>query len=112
MQRFTNLRHIFFSLAMLTGAVQAHQMDHQHEAVAATETAPMSTGEVIKIDKAQGKITLRHGTLVNLDMPGMTMAFKVAQPAMLEQVKPGDKVRFVADMPGGVMTIMALEAAP
>ena len=113
MQRFNHLRHIFISLALLTGAVQAQQMDHQHTvAAAATETAPMSTGEVIKIDKAQGKITLRHGTLVNLDMPGMTMAFKVAQPAMLEQVKPGDKVRFVADMPGGVMTIMALETAP
>lgn len=111
MQRFNYLRHVFISLALLTGAVQAQEMHHEH-AAAATETAPMSTGEVIKIDKAQGKITLRHGTLVNLDMPGMTMAFKVAQPAMLEQVKPGDKVRFVADMPGGVMTIMALEAAP
>ena len=68
MQASNYLRHIFFSLAVLAGAVQAQEMNHQHEA-AATETAPMSTGEVIKIDKAQGKITLRHGTLVNLDMP-------------------------------------------
>lgn len=113
MQASHQLRHIVLSLALLTGAVHAQEMDHQHDATATTTaTAPMSTGEVLKVDKAQGKITLRHGTLANLDMPGMTMAFRVAQPAMLDQVKPGDKVRFVADMPGGVMTIMALESAP
>jgi Cu/Ag efflux protein CusF len=53
----------------------------QHPAQAAT--APQSDGEVRKVDKEQGKITLRHGPLQNLDMPAMTMVFKVADPKVL-----------------------------
>lgn len=89
--------------------VQAQEMVHQHEEVA---PAAMSTGEVVKVDKALGRITLRHGPLTNLDMPGMTMAFRVAEPAMLDQVRPGDHVRFVADKPNGALTIVTLHVVP
>jgi Cu/Ag efflux protein CusF len=54
-------------------------------------------------------MTLRHGPIANLDMPAMTMVFRVADPAMLEQVQPGDKVRFKADRVEGQMTVTAIE---
>jgi Cu/Ag efflux protein CusF len=72
----------------------------------------MTDGEVRKVDQDQGKLTLRHGPIRNLDMPGMTMVFRVADPAMLEGLKDGDKVRFSADRLNGVITITALESAP
>lgn len=88
---------------------------HEHHVAAATpaatKAAEMSEGEVRKIDTEGRKITLKHGPLKNLDMPAMTMAFQVSDPAMLGKVKVGDKVRFVAGNPGGRLTITQLEPA-
>jgi Cu/Ag efflux protein CusF len=70
---------------------------------------PMSEGLIIKVDKASGRITIRHGELYNLGMPAMTMAFRVSKPAMLNLVKPGDAVQFRADRRQGALTITDLE---
>jgi Cu(I)/Ag(I) efflux system periplasmic protein CusF len=77
----------------------------------AARAAELSEGEVRKVDIEGRKITLKHGPLKNLDMPGMTMAFQVADPALLAKVKVGDKVRFVAANPGGRLTITQIEPA-
>ncbi|WP_337786165.1 copper-binding protein [Ramlibacter lithotrophicus] len=90
----------------------AHGHDAPAKAVKVADTAgELSEGEVRKVDKAGKKITLRHGPLKNLDMPPMTMVFQVGDPAMLDKVKAGDKVRFVAANPGGKLTITRIEAA-
>jgi Cu(I)/Ag(I) efflux system periplasmic protein CusF len=80
-------------------------------ASAATESAAMSSGEVKKVDKDAGKITIKHGPLDNLGMPAMTMVFRVTDPAMLEHVKPGDKIAFVAENKNGALTVVKMEAA-
>lgn len=87
--------------------------DHSahHAPAVSRDAAPLTEGEVRKIDKEQAKLTLRHGPLVNLDMPAMTMVFKAADPKMLDGLKVGDKVRFSADKLGGVFTVTAIEAA-
>ncbi len=54
----------------------------------------MTAGEVRKIDKGAGKITLKHGDIAGMDMPGMTMVFRAKDPALLDQLKVGDKVNF------------------
>ncbi|WP_247869589.1 copper-binding protein [Herbaspirillum sp. ST 5-3] len=71
----------------------------------------MSSGEVKKIDKDAGKITIKHGPLANLGMPAMTMVFKVKDPAMLDQVKAGDEIGFVAEKVNGALTVTKLEPA-
>ena len=68
-------------------------------------------GEVRKIDESAGKITLKHGEIKNLDMPPMSMAFAVKDPALLGKVKVGDKVRFAADKIDGTYTVTAIEVA-
>lgn len=68
-------------------------------------------GQVQKIDEAQGKVTLRHGPIKNLDMDSMTMVFRVQDPAMLKGLKAGDKVKFEADRVNGQITIIKLEKA-
>jgi Cu/Ag efflux protein CusF len=70
-----------------------------------------SDGEVRKVDKDAKKITIKHGPLANLDMPPMTMVFQVKEPAMLDQVKAGDKVKFQAEKVGGAFTVMKIEPA-
>jgi Cu/Ag efflux protein CusF len=89
------------AFAQQTGSAQA-------TAPAATE---LTEGEIRKVDKSAGKITVKHGEIKNLDMPGMTMVFAVSDPAMLDKVKQGDKVRFRAANQDGKITITEIQAA-
>lgn len=77
---------------------------------AATASAQMSEGEIRKVDKAAGKVTIKHGPLQNLGMPGMVMVFRVKDPAWLDQMKAGDKIRFLAEKVNGLFTVVQYEA--
>lgn len=102
------------SLASASASAQMHDHAHMHsqaDAATAVEAAPLSSGEIKRVDKDTGKLTIQHGPLVNLNMPGMTMIFKVADPAMLDRVKEGDQVRFRAEQVNGVFTVTKLELA-
>ena len=78
---------------------------------AAVGAAPVTDGEVRKIDKEQGKVTLKHGPIANLEMPAMTMVFRVADPKLLDRIKEGDKVTFAADRVNGAITITTIDVA-
>lgn len=71
--------------------------------------AQMIDGEVTKVDESAGKITIKHGPMKKFDMEGMTMVFRAKDPAMLKQVKPGDKIKFEADKVNGQFTVMKVE---
>ena len=73
--------------------------------------APQASGEVTKIDKANSRITLRHGEIKNLDMPPMTMNFRVRDGKMLDVVAVGDRVRFSAEKLEGSYVLTALNKA-
>lgn len=85
--------------------------DHaSHEASqTVAQAAALSDGEVKKVDKALGKLTIKHGPLENLGMPAMTMVFRVKDAAMLDQVKAGDRIRFLAEKAGSALTVTQLE---
>lgn len=99
----------------------AHGQHNDHEAHDAHEAAPgqanaasaggdgWTEGEVRRVDRAQGKVTLRHGPLQALAMPAMTMVFKAADPALLTGLQPDDRVRFTADKVKGVFVVTAIE---
>lgn len=120
MSRFSSSFSTFIvSAALALGAANASaQMemhDHsQHNAMPAAskdDANVLADGEVKKVDKDTGKLTVKHGPLANLNMPGMTMAFKVKDPAMLDQVKAGDKIRLRVERVNGVFTVTTLQAA-
>ena len=74
--------------------------------------AQMVDGEVTKVDESAGKITIKHGPMKKFDMEGgMTMVFRAQDPAMLKQVKPGDKIKFEADKITGQFTVTKIEKA-
>lgn len=75
------------------------------------QTSDVTDAEVRKVDKEARKITLRHSEMKKLDMPAMTMVFRVKNPALLDKVKAGDKVKFKAENAGGTVTITEIEAA-
>src|SRR5437870_13448335 len=74
--------------------------------------SPLVNGQVTKIDESAGKITLKHGPIKKLDMnEGMTMVFRVQDPAMLKGLKAGDKVKFEPDRVNGQFTVMKIQKA-
>lgn len=73
--------------------------------------AAMAEGEIRKVDRDAGKLTIKHGSIPSMDMPPMTMVYRVKDPAMLDQLKPGDKVRFDAENLGGAYTVTKIEKA-
>ena len=102
------------ALAATTATAQTHHHGHSPAAPAALSQAsaiPMADGEVRKVDKDAGKITLKHGPIKSLDMPPMTMVFQVKDRALLDKVKTGDKVRFAAEEKAGAYIVTAIEAA-
>ena len=66
-------------------------------------------GVVVEVDAKANEITIRHGFLPEIDMDPMTMAFKVADPAMLSRVKKGDRVRMKAGLVGGRFAVVELK---
>jgi Cu/Ag efflux protein CusF len=81
-------------------------------ALSVTVMAQMVDGEVTKVDESAGKITIKHGPMKKFDMEGgMTMVFRANDPAMLKQVKPGDKIKFEADKVSGQFTVTKIEKA-
>jgi Cu(I)/Ag(I) efflux system protein CusF len=81
-----------------------------HTMGSSTQTmSDMADGEVRRVDKDAKKITLRHGELKQLDMPPMTMVFQVKDPALLDKVKAGDRVKFRAQNTGGTLVITEIE---
>ena len=71
----------------------------------------MSDGEVRKVDKDSGKLTLKHGEIKNLDMPPMTMVFTVRNKALLDTVQTGDRVKFKAVKEDGRYMVVELQPA-
>ena len=105
------MRHTLSALLMSAGLVFSLPTDGfatSHSGAKAAATS-LAEGEIRKVDKDAKKLTIRHGPLENLNMPAMTMVFQVKDQAMLEAVKPGDKVRFSADKVGGAYTVTHLE---
>ncbi|MHB9119686.1 MAG: copper-binding protein [Burkholderiales bacterium] len=92
---------VVFSLPLAANAAEngnmGHEMPGMGQAGMTSHHGVMSSGEIKEIDKAAGKITIKHGPLENLGMPGMTMVFRAKDPAMLDRVKVGDKIKFEAE---------------
>ena len=70
----------------------------------------LTDGLVTKVDASAGKITIKHGPIKKFDMEdGMTMVFRAQDPAMLQTVKAGDKVKFDAENVNGQFVVTKIE---
>ncbi len=108
----TQLKQILATTALsLVLPMAVHSAAHAAAHTAGAPAADMTSAEVRKVDKEQGKVTLKHGPIKNLDMPGMTMVFNVKEKAMLDGVKAGDKVNFKAADVAGKMTVTEMQPA-
>lgn len=98
-----------FTLSALIPAMAPAQTSRAGMAMDVAADAAMTDGEIRKIDKDQGKLTVKHGPIRNLDMPGMTMVFGVKDRSLLDHIKIGDKVRFTAIQESGRLLITDIQ---
>ncbi len=101
----------FSSVDALAQTASGPAMSADTKGMQPAAVGDMTGGEVRKVDKDTKKITLKHGEIKNLGMPGMTMVFQVKDPAMLDTVKVGDKVKFNAEKMNGSLTVTNIEQA-
>jgi len=107
--------------ALLTGSVSAQMnmpsgggampMGDAMKQMPMAALSDMAEGEIRKVDMDAKKITIKHGEIKNLDMPGMTMVFQVKDPALLEKAKAGEKIRFKAEKAGGAIVVTDIQPA-
>jgi Cu/Ag efflux protein CusF len=74
--------------------------------------APTASGEITKLDKAGARITLKHGEIKNLDMPPMTMVFRVSDPRLLEGLAVGQRIGFTAERINGPFNVTSVTKGP
>ncbi|MEI6737334.1 MAG: copper-binding protein [Pseudomonadota bacterium] len=103
----------FISAPLFVVATEPTKHADQHSAKpASTASQPeMIKGEVKKVDRDAKKITLKHGDIKSMDMPGMTMVFLVKDAKMLENVKAGDKVIFSVEQTKSGYAVTHIEPA-
>ena len=118
-----NFKPLLISLTLLAGTSYSFAASHagapmtmpaevkkeMPAAAGAMAMGDMADGESRKVDMDNKKITIKHGEIKNLDMPGMTMVFQVKDPAILSAVKTGDKVRFKAEKSGGAIVVTEIQ---
>ena len=117
MQSFRNVISTLVLAGMAAGV--AAQMPKKHDVgkmgdmKMSSDSSQMAEGEVRKVDKDAGKVTIKHGPIKTetVDMDPMTMVFQVRDKAMLESIKAGDKVRFKVVDQRGQVTVTEIRPA-
>ena len=98
--------------APAAAAADSHSSHHPAAAASPAPQAELSEGEITRWDPRTLRLTLKHGEIKNLEMPPMTMVFRVADASVVGDLKPGDKVRFRAEQISGAYRVQRIETAP
>ena len=109
-------KHLFAFLLVSSAAwfttVYAQDKHHSHaDAVSAVSAGHMADGEINKVNRDNKKMTIKHGDIKSMDMPGMTMVFQIRDTSLLETFKAGDKVKFVIEKLDGAFVVTSMQLA-
>ncbi len=101
-------QQFLLTLALSTAALlplQVQAAGDQGKHAPTSAASDMTEGEVRKVDKGGGKLTIKHSDIKSLDMPAMTMVFNVKDKAMLDKEQICDKIKFKAINESGKFTV-------
>ena len=110
-QKITAISALALGIALPVSSMAQTTMDQSKMDMSQPATS-MTEGEVKKVDVEAGKVTIKHGPIKHMDMPGMTMVFTAKDKALLTSVKPGDKVQFMVVNESGKMIVTAITPMP
>ena len=109
-------KHLFAFLLVSSAAcfTTVYAQDKQHspaDSVSAISDGHLADGEIKKVNRDSKKMTIKHGDIKSLDMPGMTMVFQIRDTSLLETFKAGDKVKFVIEKLDGAFVVTSMQLA-
>ncbi|WP_417728377.1 copper-binding protein [Roseovarius sp.] len=79
-------------------------------AVSSAWAEPVYTKGVVKnVKPEEGKVTIIHEELVDLEMPAMTMVFRVSDDAMFDRLDAGKEIEFIVERVNGKLTVTSLK---
>lgn len=110
-QKITAVSALAMGITLPVSSMAQTTMDHSKMDVSQPAMS-MTEGEVKKVDIEAGKVTIKHGPIKHMDMPGMTMVFTAKDKALLTNVKLGDKVQFMVVNESGKMVVTAITPVP
>jgi Cu(I)/Ag(I) efflux system periplasmic protein CusF len=110
-QKITAVSALAMGIGLPVSGIAQTTMDHSKMDMS-QPAASMTEGEVKKVDLEAGKVTIKHGPIKHMDMPGMTMVFTAKDKGLLANVKPGDKVQFMVVNESGKMVVTAITLVP
>lgn len=110
-QKVAAISALALGIALPVSSMAQTTMDHSKMDMSQPATS-MTEGEVKKVDVEAGKVTIKHGPIKHMDMPGMTMVFTAKDKALLTSLKPGDKVQFMVVNESGKMIVTAITPMP
>jgi Cu/Ag efflux protein CusF len=110
-----NLKTLILAMLMASAFQSAHAADQKTAPVETTGKASAAVeiidGEVRKVDKANNKIVMQHSEIKSMGMPGMAMGFRLKDPAMINKLQVGDKVKFTVEQVGNDFVAGDIQAA-
>ncbi|MFN6102113.1 MAG: copper-binding protein [Burkholderiales bacterium] len=104
-------RMLVFSAFCITAAYAQDKHHSPADAVSAASAGHMADGEIKKVNRDSKKMTIKHGDIKSLDMPGMTMVFQIRDTSLLETFKAGDRVKFVIEKLDGAFVVTSMQLA-
>lgn len=110
--KFITIAALFTALASPVLAQQKTDDHSAHHPAAAASAAAMTEGEIRKVDKDAKKLTIKHSEIKSLDMPPMTMVFQVKDGVVIDKLKAGDKIRFMAEKSATGYVVTDVRPAP
>lgn len=92
------LNQVIAAVAMtlcVNGVALAYQQHgHQHHGESSdSEQIQFTAAEVVEVDTEHNEVVLRHEAIEHLDMPGMTMAFSLADDIEISSLEAGDQIK-------------------
>jgi len=108
--KITAISALALGIALPVSSMAQTTMDHSKMDMSQPAMS-MTEGEVKKVDIDAGKVTIKHGPIKHMDMPGMTMVFTAKDKALLTNMKPGDKIKFMVVNEGGKMVVTDIQPA-
>jgi len=105
----TTLLSLSLPLVAQAGGDHTKKMGMDHGKIGMAASPGMTDGEIRKIDKESGKITIKHGEIKHMDMPPMSMVFNVKEKAMLDNIQVGEKIQFIVIQDAGKMVVTDIQ---
>ena len=107
-QKITTVSALALGIALPVSSMAQTTMDHSKMDMS-QPAASMTEGEVKKVDIEAGKVTIKHGEIKHMDMPGMTMVLTVKDKTLLTNIKPGEKINFMVINEGGRLVVTDIQ---